>query len=1334
MSFASSSGQFNAYQPFGAAAGSASSQKSTQPFSSTVDFSDPSYDMPYFSNIEAPVSNTQPSHISAAPKQSAAGTPRGFIPKQISSSEKTKSFDKMRTSSFPKGALLGQPSQPLDTKVDYTEFLKSLEFPSIADYRIDPKSLDNDLNQWLVRDQLFVRWRSSTGLLWLRGTAGSGKTTLMKQALDTCMKEPKSIHLTYSFSPSGSELPRTRFGLFRSLLHQLIPQSPEAFKDIKARFDKIQSSLPPKQQVAWNTQEIFDDLIKILPKVLKSHSITIYVDGINYSEGETATKLVQGFSKLIEKCQAPAKDPTLAENTLKIIFSSTVCPAKDPFPKSYIQVDEKNGPSLRRFLEGHLSNIDFNTQQLVLSKSGTSFISARLITNHLKFFGPAQSSLIQQPSPTPAPTNLLLETYFQDMLYQGGNGLLSLLKWCCLSSRPLTLPELRVALAIDITEAGSIRDLSQAESFSRYGTDESLQSWIKTTSLSLLETVNVSGQRVVKTIHDSVSSFFISKGLNLLSQGSHGPDASITPLQQAHYSIATSLLRYITLLSKEPQWESMTRTQPTLQLFGYSGANWSHHISAAGLGKTEASKIIKLLGLSSDQTLKVLVKLGQGSPTLGDLHGTHWAHLFAIYGHAYLLSVAVKKSGNGVLDVQDLQKRTPLHLAALYGHSTVSKQLLKSGAKTSARTTNGNTALHFAALQGHQSIMKYLVERDPSLVSAMDNQSQTPLFSAVFRGGSSAIKFLFDSRADIRALDTYNNSILHHAVTTDKSSILKLFIDRGADLNWQNGQGRTPLHVAIVGGHASAVKSLLESRSRTDISDNAGRRALHEAVASGNKSLTQLLLKYTVDVDARDNEGQAPLEYAVQSSHKSLVKLLLEVKANVNGMDRYGFKMIMVAVRASDEKLTRILLEGNPDLDQLSHERHTVAFYAVFKGRDVSFLTEEEQSIASLLFRRYQKGYPVWNAEWKQCHQEFMAKHGKKKDTASKPKTKLKSKVKNTPLPSSTESSKSQKPRKPSKSPSNTVAKPPSADPNTRAIGSQGPQESSKLITQPEVIAKPQKQSQVQGQAPIAGVTFSPFAPNSSVPKASSGVQQSQTTAPKTTPPTSIQQEMQRVHPVSSFAAYQPSHISGGNGSSASPNKEQPSKPPQAPQSGSTPSTKTSMVQRSSWDIYSSLSSGPPPPTQTAQAQKPCVPYPGTSQTPPGGSSTSTRPFQPFQSFQPVQIQKGASSTAPMTSNQFEKRYSPPNSWGQPNSAGSGSPAGQPGTPQTYQSFDGSSQKPNSPPYQSQIPYQKPSDQTSAAKPGMPQGVARKPVGGQAATPPPMAQKPAQQSPFLPWQ
>ncbi|CEI60517.1 hypothetical protein FVEN_g9994 [Fusarium venenatum] len=1327
-------------------------QPTKKSFSSTVDFSDQSYEMPYFVDVDAPAMKASGVTRKPIASQPEASTPRSIAPTYELKDPKRKTTQENVDPATPKGAEHGPPLPPRthSFKPNPAAFLQSFKFPSIQHFKIEPRATDS--SAWLDKDPLFSNWKSSKHtLLWLRGSEGCGKSTLMNHALHTQLQmEPSAMHLTCSFSICGSEIPRTRLGLLKSILHQLIPQAPEAFDDIKTRFQRIQDALPSKQQVAWSAQELFEDLTKTIAKILKTRSVCMYVDGIDRSEGETAAKFVQDFSKLLERSQPKpsTKEPTVTHG-LKIIFSSTIFPAKEPFPQSYINVDEKNGPSLRQFLKEQLSTTDSNTRQLILSKSGSSFISARLIIQHVKLFGPMQSSLVQQPSPTPAPISFLLGGYFQNMAQQGNKSLASLLSWVCLTTRPLTLAELRVALSLDmIHKLESFKYLLQAEPFSRYSSDESFQSWIKATSWGLLETVTLRGQKVVKVMHDSISSFFLSKGLAILSYGSQPPESPNSPLQISHKSLATNLLRYLVVLTKEPKLPNGDDKDPTFELLGYAGANWSNHISAAGLVKPDASKILKLLQWPSDSVMNVLVKWDQENHAVSELKGTLWAHIFAVYGHASLLSVAIKKVGNEALGLSDNQKRTPLHHAALHGHLAASKQLLKSGAKGDARAANGQTALHYAVLQGHQSVMKPLIDNDAGLVSATNHLAQTPLLLAVIRGTSSAVKLLLERRADVKALDRFKSSALHHAVGTDKSSLLKLLLDSGAEMNLQNAQGHTPLHLAISENRPAIIKLLLERGCRVDIPDMSGRTPLHMTAASGNKSCAQELLKRKVTIDTKDRDGQTALVYAVEGLHVSLVKVLLGHKSDVNARNKQGFNILMLAVRVNQEKIAKLLLDADPDLDVLSSEGHTVIFYAVYRGKAVSLLSEKEQLVASLLLKHYKKKQVVWNAEWIACKEKFMAEHGKKKGDA-KLKTKSKAGSKKTAAPPSAPIPHKKQVRKPvdakleDVSKASTDSKMPAPKPNTPVAGSKesvrpnpkpttkpnpkavpkvdhkaDPRPDSKAHQNPDpkvsykVDHKPDTKpgSTATSQSHTAANAYSPF--NSSGPVISPPLPQRPAAAQNNSisMPTQTHQKQQN----SAFMPFQPPQSTVGtsvhtsfNTGSASPTGHQ----------------RLPTNHRSSWDMYTALSASSPESAQTTPivTKNPYTSYSGASQQPPRGDSF--RPFQPFQS----NVSPGSPSNAtPQSRGQSNDRYSLPSqsSYAQGQNS-SGKQATQQGTVQGYQPFSINPQTPSMVPSHPQATGRKPVN--SSINPITSLSIGRKPVGGQPVTGAPRKSSPPNQ-------
>ncbi|KAM0351906.1 hypothetical protein ACHAPU_002420 [Fusarium lateritium] len=188
MSFAST---FDPYQPLGS---KGPAQASSKPFSSRVDFSDSSYDMPYFSSAEAPAPKVQNVQTNtAAFKHNINSSPNP------PSKQRTGSRD---TASPRHNRALYAIGSSTCSKADYSVFLNSLEFPCISDFKITSQS-EIIAPEWLAQDAEFVKWiASKTRLLWLRGSEGSGKTTLMKQVLHKCTQdEPGSIHLTYSFPP-----------------------------------------------------------------------------------------------------------------------------------------------------------------------------------------------------------------------------------------------------------------------------------------------------------------------------------------------------------------------------------------------------------------------------------------------------------------------------------------------------------------------------------------------------------------------------------------------------------------------------------------------------------------------------------------------------------------------------------------------------------------------------------------------------------------------------------------------------------------------------------------------------------------------------------------------------------------------------------------------------------------------------------------------------------------------------------------------------------------------------------------------------------------------------
>ena len=177
-----------------------------------------------------------------------------------------------------------------------TEFLNVLAFPNMEDREedvteayartFDPIILDDDshLNSW---------FRSDEPLFWISGKAGSGKTTFMKHLyqhenthkhLATWAAGASLTIARFFFSESGTELEKSREGLFRSLLFQILRHCPELIPKVsnsRASHTKQNDGIvfPRLKSMSWRElQRLFGE---VLDQVGQSSKVCLFIDGLD---------------------------------------------------------------------------------------------------------------------------------------------------------------------------------------------------------------------------------------------------------------------------------------------------------------------------------------------------------------------------------------------------------------------------------------------------------------------------------------------------------------------------------------------------------------------------------------------------------------------------------------------------------------------------------------------------------------------------------------------------------------------------------------------------------------------------------------------------------------------------------------------------------------------------------------------------------------------------------------------------------------------------------------------------------------------------------------------
>jgi hypothetical protein len=155
--------------------------------------------------------------------------------------------------------------------------------------------------RWLLNNSQYLDWLDTTkliehhGFLWIKGNAGTGKSTLMKFAWTHARKELKGhIVLSFFFNARGEEIERTTSGTYRSLLLQLL----EGFPALRNIFDSLglsTSSLGTNHQ--WTTESL-KALLEQAIQALGKYSVVCFIDALDECEQEQIREMVQFFEHI----------------------------------------------------------------------------------------------------------------------------------------------------------------------------------------------------------------------------------------------------------------------------------------------------------------------------------------------------------------------------------------------------------------------------------------------------------------------------------------------------------------------------------------------------------------------------------------------------------------------------------------------------------------------------------------------------------------------------------------------------------------------------------------------------------------------------------------------------------------------------------------------------------------------------------------------------------------------------------------------------------------------------------------------------------------------------
>ncbi|KAI1172243.1 hypothetical protein F4777DRAFT_562276 [Nemania sp. FL0916] len=294
----------------------------------------------------------------------------------------------------------------LDTIKMHQDIISVFHFDKIASREQQVSKAHATTFEWILRGSLpdrttkinFPSWlRSGNNIFWIRGKAGSGKSTLMKfisyhpTTVDYLKHWSGSQHIclgSFYFWNSGTDLQKSQEGLLQSLIFEILRQFPElathAWTTLLDSKDKMRNSLmtakdgitTPSEKIGpsvgkgngetWTVRQLTETLESLLDHD-DSRKFCFFIDGLD----EYKAKYTQDHQYLIDALRKMANSPNV-----KICVSSrpwTVFLNEfDGDSSRCLKLEDFTRDDIRSFATDKLSG---HNQFHILSQKDPSYVS-----------------------------------------------------------------------------------------------------------------------------------------------------------------------------------------------------------------------------------------------------------------------------------------------------------------------------------------------------------------------------------------------------------------------------------------------------------------------------------------------------------------------------------------------------------------------------------------------------------------------------------------------------------------------------------------------------------------------------------------------------------------------------------------------------------------------------------------------------------------------------------------------------------------------------------------------------------------------------------------------
>ncbi|PSK46267.1 hypothetical protein B9Z65_5235 [Elsinoe australis] len=792
---------------------------------------------------------------------------------------------------------------PMILAQERAELLKSLAYHGMSNRESDVANRVPGTCEWVRTQDSYANWMSTGGLLWVNGKPGAGKSTVMRFVQDDLRNREADRVLTHFFDARNNGLQRTRTGLLRKLVYQLVVLLSDLAlaKFIERCYDRCVLEDSIIANLDWKADLLEKDLEYMLDIDSREYRTYLLIDALDELDDSNSDDIAKA--------------------------------ARFWLGTGHMDVSSHH----KDFLAGVIGARAAGTMHWV-----------RLVTSKVTEDEAAdeedESSLVQLIDSVPTEltklyTDLLQSVQQIERLYT------------CTYAQTFTSSALHMAATHGYLELLKL--------FLQQDVNVDLRDSLAMTPL-LSAIVNHSGADVVQLLlsHGADVDAVNIHGFTALHHASFRKDSRIVELllqKGANYdAITSSGWTPLAIAAHKRNWDHVR----LLLRHGAdpSAGNEFHQAIIAAAEDGEMDILRQLLravdhiddsawrspfqaaALSGRvEAVKLLLDHGIGVTCIARRDGLSCALFNAVTKNH--LNVARLLLGAGVhVNRPSLPyQRTPLIDAADYSHIEMAQLLLEHGADVKAVTNGRASAIHYAAYRGLTSLVVQLLHRGAD-VEASTEDGLTPLFYALQSRSLPIVKMLLDFGASASAINKYKWTLpiaRPEGVDLKQKDRLaaEALLSRGAEANDALESGDTALHLAANTGSVGIVRLLLEHGADVVVRNTGGATALHLAASSGHADIAQLLIDHGADIHAKDVNQETPLHEAAENGSKEIVKLLVSRGAVIDGQGAWKETPLHRAAQFGGIENAKLLIDCGANLDVQSVIGETALHLAALTNR-----------------------------------------------------------------------------------------------------------------------------------------------------------------------------------------------------------------------------------------------------------------------------------------------------------------------------------------------------------------------------------------------------------------